>query len=475
MTRMTRSRALALALVLATTLPACAELASDDAPAAPGGKADDLAACGEDRVCLDYASYDVMFTNPVCAQRDYPAPLERAGGEGTVAGKPKNVYCSPDDAAASGARPSSPQHRLLEWIDATGAGDTIFLAYLSFSSVPAQQALCEAIERGAEVTFVLDAASTASAALEACGGEVLLRGHQGSIEYAHDKMILINPDGAGPSDGDAAHMKMSFSSGNMGSGAVLHHENWHFIEVARASYFAEAHRCLRAALLDPAHTAGKPAFRSFMNTCRAAIPYPEEDDIKSYFIPVREDSDAAVARLVALVGAAKHIDIGVHRFGLTELVDALEARLGDDGVRVRMIADDDLYWLRPLVGQGAVVGSNGWFEATNVDRLADAGGDYEIRYMETNHGARLPHHNKYVLATERDDGGRDTVMAGAANLTGTGFDTNLENLYFIEIPSVVAAFEAQFGHFWDGGTMPDGEPYPRATAPAEMPATNVTP
>jgi hypothetical protein len=288
---------------------------------------------------------------------------------------------------------------------------------------------------------------------------------------------MINPDGAGPADADADHLRMSFSSGNMGSGAVLHHENWHFIEAARASYFVEAHRCLVRALIDPAHTDGKPAFRTFMNDCRAAIPYPEEDDIRSYFIPVREDSKAAVERLVASVQTATKIDIGVHRFGLTELVDALEARLGDDGVRVRMIADDDLYWLSPLVGEGAVVGNNLYFEADNVERLAAVeGGDYAIRYLETNPGPHLLHHNKFVLLDDREDGGPDTVMAGAANLTGTGFDTNLENLYFIEIPSVVAAFEEQFGRFWDGEpALDDGEPAPRATAPEDMPAENVTP
>lgn len=447
---------------------ACGAEEEGGARGGAGGKADDLAECGDGRVCLDFASYEVLFTNPVCELQEYAEPVAKAGGVGEVTAKPKNVYCTNEDSAVSGAREKSPQFRLVEWIEELGADDEIFLAYLSYSNPVVGTALCDAIGRGAEVTMVLDAPSTRSAELEACGGTVLLRGHQGSIEFAHDKFLLINPDG------DSETMKMSFSSGNMSSGAVLHHENWHFIDVARASFFAEAHRCLRDALTDPDHTDGKGNFREFMNSCRAAITFPPEDDIKPFFIPALDDSRGITTLLVERVGLAETVDIGVHRFGLTELVDALDARLTDGSdFRARLIADDDLYWLNPLVGEGAVVGSNLEFEADNVAQLAATGGDFAVKYLETNQQLHLLHHNKFLILKGMEDH-PDAVICGAANLTGTGFDTNLENIYYVEIPAVVEAFEKQFARFWDGEKgSPDEDEPPRATAPEDMPAENI--
>ncbi len=458
----------ALLIGSSLVMTACAAEEASRPGGGAGGKADDLAECGDGRTCLDFASYEVLFTNPVCELYEYEAPVAKAGGSGEVTAKPKNVYCTGDDTAASGARASSPQFRLVEWIEELGAGDEIFLAYLSYSNPVVGEALCDAIGRGAEVTMVLDAPSARSSELEACGGTVLLRGHQGSIAFAHDKFLLINPDG------DSETMKMSFSSGNMSSGAVLHHENWHFIDVARESFFADAHMCLREALTVPEHTDGKGNFRAFMNGCRAAITHPPEDDIVPFFIPALEDSRGITTLLVERVGLAGSIDIGVHRFGLTELVDALEERLTDGSdVSVRLIGDDDLYWLAPLVGEGAVVGSNLEFEAANIQRLADTGGDFAVKYMETNHQLHLLHHNKYLILKDMPDL-PDAVICGAANLTGTGFDTNLENIYYVEIPAVVEAFETQFARFWDGQKgSPDEDEPPRATAPEDMPADDI--
>jgi hypothetical protein len=33
------------------------------------------------------------------------------------------------------------------------------------------------------------------------------------------------------------------------------------------------------------------------------------------------------------------------------------------------------------------------------------------------------------------------LIAGAANLTGSGFNDNFENIYFIKVPKVLAAFD----------------------------------
>src|SRR6185503_8868574 len=113
----------------------------------------------ETGVTLRYDSYDVLFTNPLCREYRYAAPIPTADGSGEIAAKPKNVFCTRGDIPASAARPSSPQYRLVEWITPLGDGDEIFLAYLSFSNVAVSDALCAASQRGTKVTFVLDAPS----------------------------------------------------------------------------------------------------------------------------------------------------------------------------------------------------------------------------------------------------------------------------------------------------------------------------
>ena len=455
--------------LLALPLFACASSEStiDDEDWHPGGKADETA------VSLRYKSYDVLFTNPLCREYTYASPVATADGSGTLTAKPKNVFCSFTDIAASAARPESPQNRLVEWVTPLGAGDEIFLAYLSFSNVAVSDKLCEAAQRGAKVTFVLDAASTQSDRLAQCGATILLRGHAGSIGYAHNKVILINPNGPGPSDADPDHMKMTFSSGNMSSGVVTHHENWHFIEVARDSYFAQNHLCLMNAQVGEESSSGRAQYRTSLNECRADITAPEETDIKSFFIPSSDDRKRAERYLLGPIDDAAAIDLGAHRFGHSKLVSKLRTKLAAGDLTMRMVADDDLYWLAPMTGSSTKTGDNELFEAENVESLETAGGDnFEIRYFETNHSQHLLHHNKYLVY--RDGAGKVFgVLAGAANLTGSGFNDNFENIYFIKIPAVLEAFDTQFARVWDGKKAAPGEQDPPIATPVErMPATD---
>ncbi|HEU0030623.1 MAG TPA: hypothetical protein VFQ53_08320 [Kofleriaceae bacterium] len=459
------SLALALPLAVACTSP---DAAIDDEDWHPGGKAD------ETSVPLRYKSYDVLFTNPLCREYTYTDPMPTADGSTMLTAKPKNVYCSHTDIPASAARPESPQNRLLQWLSPLGAGDEVFLAYLSFSNRAIADALCGAAQRGAKITFVLDSRSAAADQIEACGATILLRGHAGSIGYAHNKVILINPHGAGPSDSDGEYMKMTLSSGNMSSGVVTHHENWHFIEAARDSYFAQAHLCLMDAQISEDASSGRTQYRTAINTCRAKITAPEETDIKAFFIPNRDDSKRATRYLLGAIEDAAKIDLGAHRFGHPGLVSALEAKLAAGSLDLRMVADDDLYWLNPVTGTGTKVGDNESFEADNVQALEDAGGDaFEIRYFETNHSEHLLHHNKYLLYRD-SNGAPFGLLAGAANLTNTGFNDNFENIYFFKIPHVLEAFSTQYARIWDGEkASPDEQDPPLATPRELMPARDV--
>jgi phosphatidylserine/phosphatidylglycerophosphate/cardiolipin synthase-like enzyme len=452
-------------LLVLPVLAACGTSdVTDDQGWLPEGKADETA------VPLRYDSYDVLFTNPLCREYTYAQPVATADGSKMLTAKPKNVYCSRTDIAASAARPTSPQNKLLTWIEPLKSGDEIFLAYLSFSNRAVGDALCAAAQRGVKVTFVLDSRSEQADRVEQCGGEILLRGHAGSIGYAHNKVILVNPKG------DSEFMKMTFSSGNMSSGVVTHHENWHFIEVARDSYFAQAHVCLMEAQVSTTASSGRTQYKTALNNCRGQIDAPEETDIKAFFIPNRDDSKRAETYMLGAIDEAKKIDLGAHRFGHTKLINKLEDKLEAGAITLRMVADDDLYWLDPLTGSPSMSGDNDGFEAQNVARLEAAGDDkFEIRYFETNHGEHLLHHNKYLIY--RTAAGKPFgLLAGAANLTGTGFNDNFENIYFIKVPAVLQAFDKQFARVWDGKkASPDEQDPPIATPRHLMPASDVVP
>lgn len=510
-------------------LSACPAPEDSGGAGGPGGKADDVSECGPDDTCLEFRRFDVMFTNPVCEPLEYTEPMLRAGDvaacadtcasdadpaacsascaddlladpDNLLAAKPRNVYChASTDSGPSGDRPESPRHRIAEWIDSTDDGDSIFLAFLSFSDGLIAGKLCDAVDRGVEVDFVVDKLSSRGEQLAACGGRVHVRGS--SSRFAHVKLIMVNPEAPGPSDDDDVHLRLSFGSANMSSGTHLHHENWQFLEVARDSFFVESHRCLAAGLLDEDASSRKDNFRRFINDCRAGIPFEPEVDIKPYFIPVNDDSDALIGDLLSAARAAGSIELAAHRFSFFQqnpdkleseprLVDTLGARLaGDPDFSVRMIADDDLYWLRPITGdRGFTLGPNSAGELDSVDHLAEMGdgGRFEIRYLETNHASKscngtggtrsspLLQHNKFLIFRDMADRA-DAVFTGAPNLTGTGFTNNFENAYLIAVPHVVDAYKNQYARFWDGQKLDPAEPEPPvATRAEDMPAVLAT-
>ena len=77
------------------------------------------------------------------------------------------------------------------------------------------------------------------------------------------------------------------------------------------------------------------------------------------------------------------------------------------------------------------------------------------------------HHNKYLLYR---DGSGDAfgLIAGAANLTGAGFNDNFENIYFIKVPKVLTAFETQFARVWEGKKATPSEQAPPIATPRHL-------
>lgn len=442
---------------------------------------------------LKYRSYDVLFTNPMCGPYQLEHEVDTVGG-GTRTQTHENAYCFPTrDSTPSGSRPTSPLFRLKSWIDGTVQGDEIFAAYFSFSNKSIKTSLCSAAQRGVKITFAKDSGQDDSVAqaIEECSPDnvtILERGNVGDIGYHHNKFLMVNPHAAGPNDvadpDGTTYVKLVFSSGNMSSGTVLHQENWHFMEVARGSYFAGSHVCVADALADETAQAYKKrkAFGQYLETCRASINAQPETDIGAFFLPSKSDSQELRRRFEAALAHGGRADVAAHRFSLFYLQSGLRNHLVQDpDFRVRLVADDDLYWLYPREGEQQHLGDNMPFESTNVWKLRSAVNEdpdrFEARFIETNSDGHLLHHNKFVVVRDRDDGQPDTVIAGAANFTNDAYwygsdssKNNFENIYVIQIPHVVAAMARQFDGFWGESTYAAGESHPPvATRVEDMP------
>lgn len=408
---------------------------------------------------LVYSEYEVRFTNPECAEYKYdPADNVKSNAGQPLTAKPKNVFCTSADSNASGSRPESPQFKLLEWINDPSVKE-IFFAYLSFSNKKVREAVCNAItQRDVKVTFVMDTTSDRAQAdqLLACvpptaaNKPVLhMRGHQGGIGYAHNKLFLINPG--------QETMKIAFSSGNMTSGIVLHHENWHFITLKSATYFAQSHLCLMKGVLT-AHSSTQQ-YASFITQCRGQIPHQPEKNIRSFFVP--GEGGKATDFITNAIKKASQIRLAAHRFGYNKLISALRTEMTSaQPAQLQMVFDDDTYW----AGKGDAVGDNESWEYDNAMDLVNRGA--KAKWMQTNHAGHLLHHNKYLIFNmPQNSATKPAVFCGAGNLTGTAFTSNFENFYYVEIPSVVDAYNKQYDKVWN--TM--------ASDDAQMPSQNVLP
>jgi hypothetical protein len=270
---------------------------------------------------LRYSEYEVLFTNPLCA--DYPYGQEVISIAGDVlTQKPKDVFCTHSDAFASGSREGAPQKKLLSWINDPETKE-IFFTYLSFSNRVVEEALCRAVEeRSIPVSFVIDSSSDLTTAnqllacepadgLAAHKPRLYVRGNAGGIGYAHNKTFMINPT--------SGKFRLAFSSGNMTSGIVLHHENWHFITPERDTHFVEAHLCMKEGVISHYHTLTE--YKNFIKSCREAIAYPEESDIKVFFVP--GEGDRATRFMTDAIKTAERIRLAAHRFSYNKMLAAL--------------------------------------------------------------------------------------------------------------------------------------------------------
>jgi hypothetical protein len=383
--------------------------------------------------------YDVRFTNPICKEYFYQAPVQSRAGE-TLVTKPRNAYCTLSDAATSQVQELAPMTKLLEWIRDPNTNE-IFFTFLSYSSEIVTDELCKAIqERDVKVTFVLDRGAILDTAnrLVACQAKtpsrnprMIIRGGTGGIGFAHNKFFIMNP-------ADAAKMRIVFGSGNMTSGIVLHHENWHFVTTSPKSYFAQAHLCLMKAEIE--HADSRETFSEFMQECLSDISATPEDDIKAFFVPMEGAGAAAMQNIIASLSWAKKVKLAAHRFSNKDLIAGLKAGLLANQFNVELVFDDDIFW----AGTAGAKRPNTAHEFKNVLTLTRVGA--QSRYVQTNEQDHLLHHNKFIVF-EGDE--KSAAFVGAGNFTGDAFEKNLENFYYVTVPEIVAKMSAQYDHLYN--------------------------
>lgn len=423
--------------------------------------------------------YEVLFTDPKCGVYKYrnDANVKSQSGK-KLTQKPENVYCKNQyDLKRSGDRESSPQHKLVEWISDPTTTE-IYFTYLSFSNKAVKNALCDAAKRGVKIKFVLDKGQDMTRADEllACSPTIerKLRGGvmgvakdvigKDQIGLAHNKFLIINPNTPG-------QFKVVFSSGNMTSGPVIHHENWNFITTNSQSQFAQAHLCAMNAEWSETSGNSRKAYIKSIRDCRKAIKTPVEKDVKVFFVPgegqpekgVTDDIKTASEYMVKGDGqfpgisTASKIWIGAHRFSNATMLSALSKAMAKSSKpELKIVADDDTFYAQFAEFKGITDVQPS--EYYNIAKLVTAGG--QAKFMETNMEEHQLHHSKYLIFADKK-GKFTAVFTGSANLTSAAFNVNWENSYYINIPEVAQQFADHYVKMWD--TM--------ASAPAEMPTT----
>lgn len=386
----------------------------------------------------DYSpfKFEALFTNPICETYKYDRTVITESGN-SVSAKPKGVYCKPADEAASVSRKNAPQYRLIEWISSPDTKE-IHAAYLSFSSKNIVQAFCSALQKGVKVKLILDGGdgpevnpNKDAEGLKKCGDiAVTYRGSTGGLGYAHNKIMMVNPN-------DTKVTKIVFSSGNMTSGTSINHENWNFVTTSTESYFAKAHNCVISTMIEAGDT--KKNFGKFLNSCRAEIKAKPESDIAVFFSPT--DGNEALAQVTDAAKSSKLIEAMSHRFSgaLAKLFTELLVTRKE----IKFILDDDIFWAEKLKKD---IGRNTKIEAFKIyNELINKG--METRFLQTNQNIFQLQHNKFMIFTFGN--GKGAVFNGAGNLTTAAFTKNFENFYYITIPEVVEAYNKQYDKYFD--------------------------
>ncbi|HYX38410.1 MAG TPA: phospholipase D-like domain-containing protein [Oligoflexus sp.] len=346
------------------------------------------------------ASYEVLFSNPVCSRQKFlsyrprnPEPLTLTGSTGdfkisperskvpeiavgpegipTLGGGlrqhiPGNIFCDATDFAASSQRgrdnpyrdTDSPINRIQDWIESTQASDELFIASFSLSMKSVATWTCEAAGRGVKVKVFIhepDSSSGAIDVLSQCPGVELLQ-FKSKGRLAHLKSLMIAYNNPAHDANLRDKVRVSFQSGNISSGTWGHHENWNFVTQDRLHWFSQDHMFLRDAInAETVSNLGK--LYQQLDACREAkgveTARSQDSFMKNYFIPKSGgvyDDRKELDGMVQEVQKASEVWIAAHHLTEPELITALALKLKSDPTfKVKMLVDSELFWANSQV------------------------------------------------------------------------------------------------------------------------------
>lgn len=219
------------------------------------------------------------------------------------------------------------------------------------------------------------------------------------------------------------------------------------------------HACVLPAFMDE-HAKLVSDYRAVgkkFDKCREMLSLPSAG-VTPFLLPF--DRSELQTRIAMLAGGSNRISISAQGADSLPLRDLFLAAVRD-GVRLRMLRDDDLIYAQ----RSRDLMNNPYEREVWARPLVDAGA--EARYLLTNHhDSKLPGkavrgnflHLK-LLIFERI-GKPTVVMLGSANLTAAAFSFNVENVYLIDNPVVVASILSFYEALWGSSLSQAQVPQP---------------
>ena len=383
-----------------------------------------------------------------------------------------NAWCMQNKDMKKAVEKSGVEAKLAGWINDPKI-KSLYMAYFSFSNVGVKKALCEGIQKRADLKLNIyinyDSYETLTEYFSKCGANenvhIYSRGKgpfsSPGAYLQHSKIFLAleTPDLKSVSDSSELsserRIKFTSSSANMSSyGTNLHFENWLFFDAPENDYVAQQNICVFKAYgkekdsMDPKFRGHlKQRYADCVQTLDKSLKVVKRNDLKFYLVPLIKGSQYnferpydAMKRVV--LSAKENVYVAIHRLMTGKITKDLFVKVALTDVNFEIIYDDDtLRFGKEDGGDFFDVDRNDVMNYRILRRKAD-----QIYFMETNARASgangRPHlfHNKFIVVDDK------YLFQGAGNFTASSLniegDGNIENFYLIEIPEIVAAYGA---------------------------------
>ena len=381
-----------------------------------------------------------------------------------------NAWCLQSKDMKKSVEKSGVEAKLASWINDPKI-KSLYLAYFSFSNEGVKKALCDGVNKRADLNLNIfinyDSYESLTKYFSKCGDNKNVRIYSRGkgpfsssgayLQHAKIFLGLETPDLKSIFENDEQfsekRIRFTSSSANMSSyGTNLHFENWLFFDAREDDYVAQQNICVFKAYgneEDSLDSKYKGVFKQRYADCVQALNKSKKvvarEDIKFYLVPLIKSAKYnferpydAMKRVV--LSAKENVYVAIHRLMTGKITKDLFATIALTDVNFEIIYDDDtLRFGKEDGGDFFDVDRNDVMNYRMLRRKAD-----QIYFMETNAKASgesgRPHlfHNKFIVVDDK------YLFQGAGNFTASSLniteDGNIENFYLIEIPEIVKVY-----------------------------------